>query len=288
MVYYFFRTLLATLSAAFAFIVAAFSFTGDSESAAWTLPYGKTKVIKTYSVYTTEFTNIFTTNNGSGSTTYINKERFFKAEFTPLVEVGASHDLTIGVSPSLQHLTAIDGNGFATNWGLASTDIYFRYKLWEQGSSVFSVQPLVKISGVYDEGDRVSLGAQQFDYEMRGLFGHSFQHNYRWQYLNMEAAYRKRLEAPGDEFMADLTMGYRFYRDMIIMPQIFSVFAVGNSDNADIISTNSNDYDLVKLQLSFVQEINKTDSVQLGLYSHYYSRNTGGGGGMLVSFWKSF
>jgi hypothetical protein len=260
----------------------------DSFSAAWVVPYGKTQIYKTYTTYTAEFVNVTTVKNGSTVITSSEKERFIKIEYKPLVEVGVTEDITIGFSPSLQHITKINSNGFGFNWGLVEADFLLRKEIWSDGFTTFSVQPLIKMFGAYDEGDSPSLGQKQVDVELRGLVGRGFKYDNRWHYLNVEAAYRKRMENPGDEFRFDTTLGYELFPSFTIAPQVTGILSVNDTNSSDRIVSNSTDFDLVKMQLSFIRKFSPKLSVQVGLYSHVYARNTGGGGGMLVSYWSSF
>ena len=271
---------------AVALSTAFLSVSNMAQAGAWTVPYGTTQVIKTYSVYSSEFTNVIQVNN---NTSYVEKGQFVKLEFQPIVEVGATNDLTVGLSPSFQNITVVDGRGDVfNNAGLSSVDLYFRQKIWKDDFTVFSVQPLVKLYGIYDEEASPSLGQNQLDLELRGLIGRSFWVEEKWHYVNAELAYRKRLESPSDEIRADFTLGYRFFGKFVFMPQVFSIFAVDSSNAADRIVTNSTDFDLVKTQLSLVQEVSPNLAFQIGVFSHAYARNTGDGGGALVSVWTSF
>ncbi len=254
----------------------------QARAAAWTQAYGKTQVIKTYSFYSTSFTET------SDDNSFTKEQQFFKLEYKPLVEVGASNNLTVGIAPSLQNVTTFDGSTAYNNFGLADVDIFFRYKLWQQDTRVFSVQPLVKLPGIYDETISPSLGQQQVDAELRFLYGQSYEYDDKWHFFNLEAAYRKRFEGPGDEFRAEATLGYRLINKVMVMPQISAIYAVDESDTSSRFATNSNDFDLVKAQLSFVREISPNLSIQAGFFSHISARNTGGGGGTILSFWSSF
>lgn len=257
----------------------------SSHAAAWTQPYGEVQFFENYNIYTTQYTNVERFSIGSSTVTVSEEERFVKMEFKPLLEVGATEDLTLGISPSLQELTAINGGGYHINWGLADVDFFLRQKLWTDGFSVISVQPLVKMFGIYDEAESPSLGQKQVDLELRGLYGFSFKENTRWHYVNIEGAYRKRMEEPSDEMKFEASLGYEFYPRIQIVPQISGTFAVNKSNNADSLATNSNDYDLVKAQLSFVKRYKENHAIQVGGYTHVYSRNTGDGVGFLLSYW---
>ena len=163
-------------------------FVQNSFAAAWVKKKGEGQFINNLFYYTTQ-----SYNDSSGNR--VNQDRFSKIDYNPYVEYGISNDVTIGISPSFQYLKQ---NG-EDNLGLADTEIFARKKIWENSSSIFSLQPLIKLFGPYSEEDNLAFGKKQIDVEMRALYGKSFSIFDENMFANLETAYRKRMEAPSDE-----------------------------------------------------------------------------------------
>lgn len=255
-------------------------------AAAWTLPYGEWQVIEQYSLYTTSFTNQFNSLDNQNSIQV--KERFYKAEIKPSIEVGVRSDLTLGLAPTFQYVQASSPLGTAANYGLVNADIYARKRLWKDDVSVLSVQPLIKTYGFYDEEQQPFIGQKQVDVEARLLYGRAFETYDRWHFVNLEGAYRKRMEDPGDEVQLDATFGWRLTESWMVMPQIFATYSVDRDDESNVLALGSQDYDLIKTQFSVVKHITPEVAIQVGAYSHAYTRNTADGAGVVISLWKTF
>ena len=81
------------------------------------------------------------------------------------------------------------------NNGWADMDLGARYRFTD-GPNVWSAAFTAKLPYLYDADDAFPLGNGQEDLEVRVLYGRGLKHGF---YAGLEAAYRFRLEEPGDE-----------------------------------------------------------------------------------------
>lgn len=247
-------------------------------AAAWTQDAGDWQLINNIFYYGTD-----SYRDASGQKS---KQPFYnKIEYNPYLEYGLSDDVTLGLSPSFQYvrqdIPAVD----ADNIGLADTEFFVRKRIFWDGQNVLSIQPLVKIPGPYDNDDTPSLGQGQTDAELKLLYGHAFDDAH---YLNLEAGYRYRFAAPGDELRFNAAYGYRPASDWLLLFEGQGIFAVEGAGGNTAFISNSADYDLVKLQMSAVYFLTEQTGLQIGAFNHVYARNTGEGGGVIVSLWHKF
>ncbi len=254
----------------------------NAYSAAWLQKSGDWQVISNFNYYSTS--SYFNSDGDS-----LPQKKFIKGEVNPYIEYGLTDKLTVGISPSFQYLLQNDSaDKSQNNYGLADSEVFLRKKIWNDYSSVLSLQGLVKIPGPYSTGQIPTLGLKQYDVEARILYGKNLLINYYKPYINLEVAYRKRMEEPSDEFRFDTSVGLNLTDNYMILGQVFNVYSLGDIGNQKFITVNSFDYSLSKVQLSAVKKLSERLSLQLGVYKNIWGRNTGKGGGILVSLWKKF
>lgn len=246
-------------------------------AAAWNQSKGKSQIINTFTYYTTK--RFFDASGDKQS-----QLRFTKLEYNPYAEYGVSDTLTLGINPSYQLLSQASNQGNLYNKGLADIELFLRRSLWKNDTTVFSLQPLIKIPSLNGGKGDPALSNNQIDTELRLLAGHSIKYWGQYHFANLELAYRKRWEAPGDEIRADGTLGLRWSDKNMLLCQSFNTFSLSNGGGA-LQLANSSDFDLNKLQASYVREISERLSLQSGVFTHIAGKNTGAGGGFLVSLW---
>ena len=252
----------------------------DAHAAAWTLKAGEGQILNNVYYYNSDR---FIDSAGHG----IEQPDYNKIEYNPYIEYGLSDSATIGISPSFQYVRQDIPGVDEENANLADTEFFFRKRLFFDGENVIALQPLVKIPGPYDKSDFPVLGQDQVDAELRLLYGRSFGQGLR-HYVNLEAAYRFRAEAPDDELRFASTLGYRLNDRWQLLGEVNATISLGDDSAAAPLLANSLDYDLVKLQLSAIYWLTPLDALQFGLYHSVWERNTGEGGGFLISYWYRF
>lgn len=249
-----------------------------ANSAAWTLPKGKAQAIHNFYYYRTD-----TFVNGSGVSQ--SQDPFDKFEHQVLTEYGWRDDVTLGSKISHQYVAQSANQ----DWEVVSAEFFLRKRLFNQDEQVFSIQPLIKIPGTFDEDDPNNLfGEEQIDLELRALGGMSGLFQGEEMFGGAELAYRKRFHDPADEVHLDLTGGWKIDEDWTAMAQLFtraSIDGIPNSPN-QFQNTNASDNKIANLQLSLAYKIGEHTALQLGWFKHMRVRNTGRGGGLLLSIWR--
>lgn len=254
----------------------------DAFAAAWTLKKEEKRVINTVSYYTTK-----TSFDNSGKK--ISQDSFTKIENNIYAEYGIMDYLTVGLSQSFQYLEQKNESGKIWNSGPTDTEIFVRNLLLIYDTSVFSLQPLIKIPGFYSEEQEPRLGNKQVDLEIRGLFGHGFLYDGKDHFANLELAYRRRMEEPGDEVRFDATLGLRPRGDILVLLQSFNTLSVNSSSAASGLQlANSTDFNANKIQVSVVKTLSDKYSLQIGGFQTLRGKNTGAGGGVMLSLWTNF
>lgn len=252
-------------------------------AAAWTLPQGKGQVITTASYYSTD-------RYYSASGTEFTQPAYHKRSLDSLVEYGLRDEVTVGGTLRLEGLSQRHYSTGASehNTGIGNTDLFVRYKFWEQNGTVLAVQPMLILPRVIDNGDYPELGSAHTAVEMRGLAATSFAWGGQYHFANVELAYRHRTGAPADQWQVDATLGLRPAKDWLVLGQWFSTWRADGLGMTTPTITDEENYELAKLQLTVVYDWSEAVSLQLGGFGHVRSRNTGGGGGMLASVWYRF
>lgn len=238
------------------------------EAGAWLQRQGEGQVIHTLSWYRT----------GTPGDPYE------KWEYNPYAEYGWSPRLTIGVSAYLDLASQEIATGWERNAGLGDTEVFARYLVWEKGPSVFSIQPLVKLPGGWTSDDFPAIGGEQMDAELKGLYGTHFGPHF----LDVSLAYRARSETPSDQLKLEASFGYRLSEQWLILPQLFGTMAMDSTQGGVFTFAPSDDYDLLKWQLTGVYRYNDSLSFQAGGFGHALRDNTGGGGGIIAGVWQKF
>ncbi|MFD2265077.1 hypothetical protein ACFSM5_19390 [Lacibacterium aquatile] len=248
----------------------------SASAGAWTQGEGTGQLITTLTWYRTD-----TTYSADGVRT--GGSDYSRFELSPLLEYGATDSLTIGAQPRYQWLSHDRANGSsASSNGLADIDLSARQRIWRSDNSVLSLQGLVKLPGTSNDSRRPGIGSEQIDLEPRILFGHGFTVGSWSGFLNLEGAYRFRLQEPADEIRFDATLGLRPVPDWLLLVQQLNTIGVSNEHGG------GSDYDVYKTQLSVVYDVSSAVSIQLGGYVEQGNRNIDPGHALFTALWWRF
>lgn len=248
-------------------------------AAAWTLGNGEAQIHETIRWYKSgEFLD------QSGRTTP--QPDYSKLELDSYAEYGWTDDTTLGTQFALYRATNDLSDEY--NIGVGDPTLFVRHRLWQNDSSVFSVQPLIKFPSFSRDDQLARSGTDAMNLELRLLAGHSFEAFQQYHFINAEIAYRKRMEGFGDQILADLTFGYRLNERWSIMPQLFTTWRLSSNTASSTIQIFDNDYDAVKGKLSGVYQLNDKLSLQLGVFYDIWGQNTGRGQGITFTTGYTF
>jgi hypothetical protein len=128
---------------------------------------------------------------------------FMSRDITWYGEIGAMDNLTFIWSVSQKNMAWAKKRRSDDKKLLSSThsclgdlDLAVKYS-FSNGPTALSAQFLFKSELFYDNDETIMPGNNQSDYELRLLAGRSL---WPWGYVNVEAGYRWRTQAPADEF----------------------------------------------------------------------------------------
>ena len=256
--------------------------TSQAFAAGWTQPQGKTLTILTARYYSADqfFDNAGNTKPQSTYTKY---------EINPYTEYGLTDAITLGANLFLDYVSqGIPGSIQTDNVGLSDSEIFSRIRLYHDESSVFSLQPLIKFPSLYTRAGQPRSGGEQFDIELAAQGGRNFTVATIPAFTTVSAGYRHRFESPSDQLKLEWTVGAQVSDRILLLPQLSYTERLNAPINPAFTQSGSDDYNLLKLQLSAVYSVSADWSVELGIFDHTSGKNTGGGGGVTLALWKQF
>lgn len=283
--------------------------------AAWTKAKGKWQSINTSSMYKSN--KYYDANNESQSS----GQDYGKYDVSRLYEYGYRDDLTIGYNLNINSSTTklssnssqvfdLRGCGVTNSSPLNKrtittfeADLFFRKRLYDENGVVISVQPLIKTPCFYLHESDYGV-TDNFDIEMRFLSGVSYKLPFnakensfftgQYHFAGLETAYRYRSGEFADQIRLDATAGFNFGAKTMLLSQAFGTIST-QKEKVEAIEFAANDiyfrrdtYSALKLQLSAVQKFTDKTSVQLGVFTDVYGKNSGDGTGAIFSIWREF
>lgn len=229
------------------------------------------------------------------STTATSNDRYFdddgkaftnqdyrKIETQLRVEYGITDSLTGFIGPSLLH-TSAGGSPGGSYFGLGYTDFGLRKRLYTDGANVFSVEATARVPGAFNDGNPAEVGYTGMEYDLRALYGRSFQMGNWPAFGDAELAWHIRNGAPPSEFRIDLTLGARPSERWLLLLQSFSVISNGAGTGAFDVP-----YRYYKIQPSVVWDFAPKWSAQLGMVATVAGRNSWREQGVIAALWHRF
>ena len=208
----------------------------------------------------------------------VDRERFEMVEISPYIEYGITDALTGGIQPKYRRVSVDTSTGDETNSGLAETDAFLRYRLWQQDQAAFSVQGLVKAPINPDETDAAALGRDQVDVELSLLYGnrHTLDSGARVFY-NGDVGYRKRFQDPDDEIHADAYVGWSWGGPLSLVLRSANTFGVGNEEGTREVLTTGPSFTRHEAQIIGSYQFSDSVTGVLGVSNTYAGENVGVG-----------
>jgi len=161
--------------------------------------------------------------------------------------------------------------------GLGDVDLGAKFKLYDGSLGVFSVQGLTKIPGDYDSSDKLPLGAGQYDFETRVLYGRSL---YPFPgYCNFEVGYRWRMGDPADEFRYLIEFGVDITKSLYGRVKLDGTLSMNNGNKLSTSGnpTVNNNFDLGKLETALGYKLTDGWMLEVVYTPEIYGRNTSSG-----------
>lgn len=256
-------------------------------AAAWTLDKNTRKHFITYRYYSTdEFFDIDGDKRDKNG-------KFTKNEIEYYTEYGWTPKLTVGMT--LAATKEEDKQNFANAPqrileidGVTRIEPFLRYQLYRDDLYALAVQPSIKLPSLYTESLPPEAQEDKLEVELAMIGGRNFNLLNRSHYAETKLAYRTRQGQLGDQYIMEGRLGLSLSEDWALMPEIQYTRSVDDVRRNFSTLSGSNDYNLLKGQVSLLYSINDKTSIQLGAFKHLDGDNTGAGGGGLVSLWLTF
>jgi hypothetical protein len=267
-------------AAALAFIVGA---PATAFGGAWTMPQGTGQVIETLYGWT---------GFGPpwGGNPPANQSRFDAQTY---VQYGLTDSLTAFGETAFEHYAIGEPTPNTYN-GLDYSGLGLRQKLWSTGEWVFSGEATAFIPGGHDSHAPAQEGNTGWAGEARLNAGRNFTlasiPGFGWfpglgavpGFLDAEVAYRLRTQGPPDEWHGDLTVGFKFTPQILLMLQEFTTVSM-STDNRSFPAWRQS-----VVEASVVYALNNKWSLQLGLFSTVWTVRTNTEHGLALSVWRNF
>jgi protein XagA len=172
--------------------------------------------------------------------------------------------------------------------GLDYSGVGLRQKLWSTGEWVFSGEATAFIPGAHDSHAPAQEGNTGWAGEARLNAGRNFAvssipfFGSVPGFLDAEVAYRRRTKGPPDEWHGDLTVGFKFTPQIMLMLQDFTTVSM---------STNNPTFPAWRqsvVEASVVYALNDKWSLQLGVFSTVWTVRTNSERGGAIAVWRNF
>lgn len=200
-------------------------------------------------------------------------------------EYGLTDELTALNSLSYKWLENDNDLSRATAHGIGDIDLGARYRLYQDDAvGVISTQLLVKIPGGYGKNDPLPLGNDQYDTEVRLLYGRSLYPKLPG-YANVEIGYRLRAGDPSDELRYLVEVGFDLGRNLSTRVKLDGIYSMDNGARVDGSGNpaTTNNFDLGKLDLTLGYQVSPAMGVELGYRPDLYGQNTAAGANYSVA-----
>ena len=267
-------------AAALAFIAGA---PATAFGGAWTMPQGTGQVIETLYGWT---------GFGPpwGGNPPASQSRFDAQTYG---QYGLTDSLTAFGETAFEHYAIGEPTPNTYN-GLDYSGLGLRQKLWSTGDWIFSGEATAFIPGAHDSHAPAQEGNTGWAGEARLNAGRNFTlasiPGLGWfpglgsvpGFLDAEVAYRLRTEGPPDEWHGDVTVGFKFTPQIMLMLQDFTTVSM-STDNRTFPAWRSS-----VVEASVVYALNDKWSLQLGVFSTVWTVRTNTEHGLAVSVWRSF
>jgi len=252
----------------------------NANAGAWAQPKGSGLAITTYRFYGTG--DNF--NSRGERVSYGNDGYFSKNQINVYAEYGLLDRLTIFGNFFYDFVNYNDNFSSQSNNGFPYQELGVRYQFFDEPAMSFQVLAGIPTSG----GSRQpALSNNQFDYEFAYYIGGNYKIFGYDAFWDIGVGYRLRTGAPSDEFRWYMTTGVKFNEYWEAFFQAEGIHGLGNNQR-QFVGNNvllTTDFQLIKLRMSVVYNINKSWSLQAGPVLHVWGNNVGAGGGAEVSVW---
>jgi len=203
-----------------------------------------------------------------------------KFELASYIEYGFTDWLTLLASPSLDLLKTSQPN--ASLWGTDASELGARVKLSRTDTRVISLEAgFISPGEQFIQGGSESVLTRAMAFDLRILAAQNFELATLPAFLEAEFGRRFYAQNEPGEWHIDVTFGIRPTPEILLLLQNFNSISISSNLNWPSQTYN-------KLALSFVTDLSKQWSVQLGGYYTFAGINAGRELGPFLSLWYRF
>lgn len=251
-------------------VLALLAGSGPASAGAWTLPVGEGQVI-----VSGLYAEAFEAFDGGGSPGGV--PPFRKAGMSAFLEYGWNDWLTV--------VGQVEGQSYAVgrpislgDAGLAVGMAGGRVRLWHDDRAVLSVELAGRFEPRDDGAPKEDLSGSGIDLRVLGGYGFPLG---EWQsFIDLEAAYRARVDDLPGEVRVDAALGTRPRDRLLLLVQSFNAVAADASSGAGGAEH--------KVELSAVYDLTKTLSWQVGGVATVAGRDVLRERGLVTALWLRF
>ncbi|HXI87036.1 MAG TPA: hypothetical protein VNH64_06225 [Parvularculaceae bacterium] len=208
--------------------------------------------------------------------------RFSRYDQDAYVEYGIARSTMLGAKVVYGTSTYSDGLTTATASGFSEVEGFVQRQVWRTERDAFAVKITLALPTEFATTPRPDLRRDGADLEIRALYGRNLIAAPVKAYASAEVAYRRRFGAASDQARADFLIGVEPSRRVLILLEALSTKAIGPA------ASGGGDYDIVKLQPSFVWRLARRWAFQAGLTHEAAGRNLILGDAWFAGLWTSF
>lgn len=263
------------------FCVGVFMASSQAEAGAWTQKKKKGQAITTATAYRAP--RYF---DATGNTR--RQSAYYKQETSAYGEYGLTDDITIGGQASLIYAYQEVGAAVASASNAGDTTVFARKRLWQDATSVISVQPSVIFPSLDNKNTIPKIGSDHMAFGLRTGYGRNFQLLGNHHYADVEAEYRYRAGTAANQLRLEATAGLNINNTWQIIPQAFITKSTTRVRNTAFTQSSADNYDQITLQLSAQYTISEKNALQAGIQHNIYGKNTGAGQGVLLGYLWNF
>lgn len=225
------------------------------------MPKGEGQVISTF--------NYSTANRAFSDRDDLDKSvEFAKRESRIFYEHGLTKDITFVANAAYQNI-GYDGQLSTINFdGFDKTELGLRYQIKRREGLAVAVQASYVIGGGPAESI-VDIGSRQDTVEFRGLWGQSKEFENSAIFFDAQAAVRGRNLERLEDWRADLTLGWKDKKKLMLLAQGFFTERDSFGRDGFVIPKQKR----MKLQASLVYSYKKNRHVQIGYGHTAFGRN---------------
>lgn len=244
---------------------------------AWTQEKGKGLVITQATYFST---NEYFDVDGAR----VKQNRFHKWEWQPYAEYGATDWLTLG-GTAYFHRVLQSGQ---QNNGIGDPELFARLRLWNEDSSVLSIQPMVKLASSYTHDVLPRGGSRSTDFELSLLYGESFRLISSHDYLDTRIGYRWRGRGLAPQWRSDVAYGTHLTDSLQLVLAGRGIIAAEIDENTLFREDGEQDFDLMKGEATLFYHFEPGRWVHATAYEHLAGFMAGAGRGFTFGYAESF